>query len=393
MTTETTERDSLAGYICPSCEVMFAILCNQSGDGVACPSCESLLRIPAAEEKDKEAFVKEDLQSVVYQGQGVTKNDQYVNSTRERQYSSNGQSETNSEAQPIDEQKQGGLERVLILLVITLFGLGCVVYFALKPNKTNKRIPVDGQTVSNVQSNIEEADLGGSSSGGEGELVTESDEGDSFKYDRSDDVQVARVEAFLKSWYEAKSIDEMLELVRPSDGLKNKMLRHYELHPVNLSELREVGRVKDLPGEDGYITYYCETQNYKKRFGVLQYSQDSILLDWESYVAYSEMSWVELIKKNPEFPVEVRARVKGTHYYSGEFSDEQKWRSVRLLNPNETDILYGYVLRGSADELRLFDFGNSNNLAFVLNVKYPPGSEGSNQLLIDKVVKKSWFKE
>lgn len=388
VTTEIMEKSNLAGYICPSCRMMFSALRNHSGHGVACPGCECLLRIPALEEKVKKLTVSEqplDTASEKLREAGAM---QFKNSAREDQFYDREEGEPGSEDKLIDVYPESAtsLKLVIPIVVILLGLLGGIGYLFMGFNKMDNTIATNGQA------NLQEIGTGAFFVG-DGESLTDEDLEVGFQYDPDNEVHVSRLEAFLKSWYEADSIDKMLKLVRPVDGLKEKMIRHYGLKPAEFSEFRVLRLVQNSEGEKGYIIYMCVTRNYKKSYGMLQFNEDSILMDWESYVAYSEMSWGELIENNPEDPVMVRVNAKRANYYNGAFSDDEKWQSVQLMNPNESDLLYGYVLRMSGDATLLFDFGNSDNSAFVLKVKSPSGAKDSNQLLIDEVVKKGWFIE
>ena len=374
--TETIEKNDAAGYVCPLCRIVFSTLPDLQGNGVMCPGCQSLLRVPSLNDKVSEINVV---------AEEVAKSAQRT----AREIPTNH----SSDVLPVHENSEYrdddfSLKLIIPILVLSLVTLGGVGYMFLRPASSTKVKMLNEET---VPSNSTIAVIGGK----EDEEIQESVDlvTEGYKYDPSDEAQVKRMEDFLIAWYDADSIDKRLALVRPTEDIKEKMTRYYKKYPPAMVNLKSLETVKELVNLPGYLAINCETSDYKRDIGIVEYSKDSILLDWESYVVYSEKTWSELATQKPTDPVRVRAYAKVGHYYNNHFGDERKWRAVSLENPNEEDIIYGYVEINSANEQRIFNFGNTDSQPLILEIYYPPNAESTNQVYIGKVIQDGWFEQ
>ncbi|MCW1887346.1 hypothetical protein OKA04_21595 [Luteolibacter flavescens] len=113
-------------------------------------------------------------------------------------------------------------------------------------------------------------------------------------------------------------------------------------------------------------------------------------VDWDSWAAWSEMTWDEIREKKPTAPVLFRVQLTAVDYYNFDFADEREWSSYRLASLDGMSSLYGYVQRGGAldQQLRPVDVGAVTRLA--LKVKYPPGAARADQVIIDSVEAEGW---
>jgi len=75
--------------------------------------------------------------------------------------------------------------------------------------------------------------------------------------------------------------------------------------------LATVNGISDLVTVPGYVAYSSLTEDYKRHSGLIKYSKDSLLLDWESHVSFSEMTFTELAEKKPTEPVKLRVVASG----------------------------------------------------------------------------------
>ncbi len=190
--------------------------------------------------------------------------------------------------------------------------------------------------------------------------------------------------------FAAKTVNEMLPYVRPVENVREKMVKFYKGETLSQSPFKALKFAQNTSDYPGYLTFRSQTQDFSNHVGILKYAKDKILLDWESFVAYSDMSWKELAEKKPTDSVRLRVTAKRAFYYNEEFTDEAKWQAVSLISPNEKDAIYGYVQRGSATSQRLFNFGLSDDRKVVLDVYFPEGAKKGNQVFIDRVVQQGW---
>lgn len=94
-----------------------------------------------------------------------------------------------------------------------------------------------------------------------------------------------------------------------------------------------------------------------------------LLLDWESWLAWSEKTWDEFKEERSQLPVLMRAVASESDYYNYEFSEKWRWLAVKLRSPDGLQHVTGYVERGSLLGLAL-----ANLIGVPLPNNLPDGS-------------------
>jgi hypothetical protein len=94
-----------------------------------------------------------------------------------------------------------------------------------------------------------------------------------------------------------------------------------------------------------------------------------LLLDWESWVAWSEKTWPEFKQERSQLPVLMRAVASESNYYNYEFSESWRWLAVKLRSPDGLHNVTGYVERNS-----IFGVALANMIGVPLPHKLPDGS-------------------
>ncbi|MBK1828325.1 hypothetical protein [Haloferula rosea] len=113
-------------------------------------------------------------------------------------------------------------------------------------------------------------------------------------------------------------------------------------------------------------------------------------IDWESWAGWSEVDLTTLRKEKPTEPVTVRVTVDPIDYYNFSFSDESKWSSYRLSDPEKIEAVYGYAPSLGEIDLRLKPNSGEKDLRFTLSVRYPDDATSDNQLIIDRILARGW---
>ena len=119
-------------------------------------------------------------------------------------------------------------------------------------------------------------------------------------------------------------------------------------------------------------------------------ADDGYRVDWESWVGWTEMSWEQLIKERPTEPQIVLVRAKIDAYYNRDFTDEAKWVSITLNNPNSDRTLYGYVDREDPTLTRLISGVSSGEVAVTVKIRYPENARAGNQVIITEFIFNGW---
>ncbi len=385
VTTQSIHPKNIAGYVCPSCRMVFSLPQDMDGNGATCPGCDYLLTIPSREDGVSELGVSGTQYNRV-KSKG-TRNSKLNVLTPQRSLQAG---EHHEWADSPQEHGDKVLKIMIPIAIVSLLLIGGLGYFLLVENNDvpNDRTNTIVDTVTVDPTIVDPVIVDPDGSG------TKAHDGNDtqgiYIYNSEDDDQVARLNEFLKVMFAAKTVDEMLPHVRPVENIREKMVKFYKGETLSQSPLKELNFAQNTPDYPEYLTFRSQTQDYSSHFGVLKYSKDEILLDWESFVAYSDMSWEELAEKKPTKSVRVRVTATRAFYYNEEFTDEAKWQAVSLNSPNEGDAIYGYVQKGSATSQRLFNFGLSDNRKVVLDVYFPEGAKEGNQVFIERVVQQGW---
>ncbi len=334
------------------------------GVAVSCPGCKQFLALPVMDEHSFVIGVSE----VSYK---KTKKKTNSKHHKKRKIFIQHQWDSNKK-----EQAGKGVKLLLPMVIISLILVGGISYVMMPNNNDSKKFERT-ENLDFIQ--------------GAQKLDSEPAAAAEYSYDPKDKAKVAQLEEFFRAMYKSKKIDDLLPYVIPKEGIREKMVKFYKGDQLKLAGFKELNFAQSMPEKKGYLIFKCQTEDYKSQEGFLSYSKDIILLDWESFVGFSEATWDELAKNKPIKPVRLRVTAKQSGYYNDDFASEKEWQSVSLSSPNEEDSIFGYVNRGSSDFQKLFNFGLSNNKKVILEVRYPEGAENGNQVLIDSVVEQSWL--
>lgn len=169
---------------------------------------------------------------------------------------------------------------------------------------------------------------------------------------KAGDPVLAEAQQLLGYYFAAKSLPEKSALVLHGDLTLEKMKRFYSV-PDNTDPVldRPLGgmfitankaQIAQLEFDSasrvgGKVTVYF----HRAKGG-------SLLLDWESFVGYSDMNWQEYAEKRPQTSNWLRAVADAGDYYNYEFADDKHFLCVRLTSPDGNQRMHGYVPRGSA---------------------------------------------
>lgn len=195
----------------------------------------------------------------------------------------------------------------------------------------------------------------------------------------------------------ANTIDERVGLVRDRALNEKRMRGYYTLHgdgPVAYDriESREVN-------SQGAFTFSFNVvlkNGTRREILVGKAKSGKYVVDWASFVLYSEMDLDEFMAKLPRTGVMFRFLVTPAEHFSGAFSDSQGLHCFKLVNPAEPEspALFGYlgkseqlgrVLKGITEKNR----GQAQPL--MLKVAYPENAVANNQVKITEFIGEGWI--
>ncbi len=198
-------------------------------------------------------------------------------------------------------------------------------------------------------------------------------------------------EALAKRFLAAKSVDELLPLVRNPGTVEAKMRSHYPGGKVDAPGLFLFNQDRQPVTIEGITKVRILTGEQVLKQLAFEDSPQGLKIDWESWAGWSEMTWEEFLNSKPTEAKMFRVILGSVDYYNFDFSDEKKWKSYRLTSPDKEDSVFGYAEKESilAERLRLN--ADTKEARFMLLLKFPPNSRSTNQVLIEKVIADGWI--
>ncbi len=187
-----------------------------------------------------------------------------------------------------------------------------------------------------------------------------------------------------------EGVDQLIPLCYEGESMEGRIKRYYNFETLDFAKIRKVNSSSVRRFKNGF-SLMCEMDDYSVKALDVIYQEGEAFLDWETWVAYSEMKPKTFMKEMPNEPVLFRVFVKPSNYYNHDFADDEVWVPFQIIfSDNETRVT-GYCKRNSevANQMNLSE--NSDTLVpMTLKISYPEGSAKESQVLIDEVVQTSW---
>ncbi|MGJ8671543.1 hypothetical protein [Rubritalea sp.] len=203
--------------------------------------------------------------------------------------------------------------------------------------------------------------------------------------------RIARVEEYLNELSTCTSIDELEPKLRSVPQLREKMENYYKTNALSFKKVRSVNELyqisNDLDG--GYLCSAVYTDGLIQLSVILE-REGEVRLDWESFVAYSDIPWDEIKKRLPREPIKVRAIRSISEYYNYGF-DSATYQCFELMRNDSNTRFYAYARRDGALLSQLLPLGvSAGMIEMTLKVHYPENVIDDRLLIIDSVESDSW---
>lgn len=202
---------------------------------------------------------------------------------------------------------------------------------------------------------------------------------------------LAEAEPLARKFLEARSVDELLPLVRNPERAKPRLLRQYPQGRIDPPGLAQFNASGNVALNEKLATVDIRTRNFETRQLTLVATPEGLKIDWESWVGWSDMTWAALLAALPTEATRFRVIVKRVDYYNFGFSDDKQWQSYRLESLDGEHMIFGYVQRNSSVEDKLRSNPQAERSPMILKISFPAGVAASNnQVVIDDVVANGW---
>jgi len=205
--------------------------------------------------------------------------------------------------------------------------------------------------------------------------------------------QLTAAYSAMEKFFATDRIESLLPLLRPVEGLEEKVRRYYQSKPVRMEDYDSIEK-STLRFSAGHRVMQSEVRlrDQSTRTITLIQVGNTYLVDWESWVGWSEMDVPTLKRTRPTQLTEVRVIVEVASYYNYDFpnSSESQWQSYRLTFAHSDEFVHGYIERSSPvhDSVRLASDQISRPM--TLRIRYRDATSHPSQVLIDSVVADSW---
>lgn len=200
----------------------------------------------------------------------------------------------------------------------------------------------------------------------------------------------------VQQFFLARSVTDLLPLVRSPEVLRPVMERFYAINPMLPKKVERVSYLGNVIfDKKRYTEHGVRFEGRGTEFKV--YVEDTPAgprIDWETAADYRPIAWTPFQRDKVPDPTNFRFQVRLTTYFDQPFKDPTVWRAFRLEHPEETKMFYGYAMIGSEVEKRLFKLLTDEDAMaeVILTVKRPAGARRDNVVqILDPIVSQSWI--
>lgn len=156
-----------------------------------------------------------------------------------------------------------------------------------------------------------------------------------------------------RAYSQASHADEIIPMIRGGTALRETLRAHWK--PLNVSRqwapsIESMWGVFDLEGRpcgllEGRLPDGSPFSAY------VTTEKGRLLLDWEGTTAFGTATFSELEKGTGD-PSKIRGHLSTAEYYNASFP-EQDYRSYRLVAPDQVNLIWCYVRRGTMEEAKI----------------------------------------
>ena len=209
---------------------------------------------------------------------------------------------------------------------------------------------------------------------------------------------IDRMDALLRSFHNATSIEALIPLVRDPTRVRPLMEKHYGNNSVPLVRLRSIRSLTPLTiGSSAKFWAASVNQSGDIVKNILIEVDDAgqPLIDWETYVCYQPIPWDDYVAQRPAgVSLDFRVMALPDSFFSHEFNSPSQWLCFQLNVPGCIEFLYGYARADSEVAAQLADAINQNSgseTSLILRLYIPEKLESKRGVIIEKLVAKQWL--
>lgn len=215
---------------------------------------------------------------------------------------------------------------------------------------------------------------------------------------------VQEMETLCREFVAADSVEDLLPLVRDRERVEPLIRDYYAEKPVESGKFEKVSA--RIPVEVNrrifWLLSYRTMDSSEPKQILVEQSEQGVVMDWESHVAYQPKDPSEFVSKRWETPVPFRVYVENSGeraFYGYEFSDYKEYRGYKIMFRDRERYLWGYVKVGSELDKKMQSLfksgrnlspGNRNQAPAMLELRYPEDSMSERCVHIEALLSDSW---
>ena len=203
-----------------------------------------------------------------------------------------------------------------------------------------------------------------------------------------------------RKYLAAKTISEKAKYIRDRERVVPLMKDFYSRKELEPESCERVTSFSPLGLENqSFMLVGLEMSNAsgdeKTKWIMVEQTEDNrVLVDWEADVAYQPIPLEEYLVRKPTEPVRLRLLVQKDHFYNYEFSDAERYLSVKLTDRDSDHYLFGYLERGSKAHDVVEELLQDNPLGYdpmIVQVRFMPDTESKRSVLVERIVEPRWI--
>ena len=196
-------------------------------------------------------------------------------------------------------------------------------------------------------------------------------------------------------FFSAASIDELLPVIRDRERVEPLLRSHYAARSPQPIAYRTIN-FTDAAHFAGRTFLRLAAELPDGRFAGLTLEKADVryLIDWESFVGYSEVDWTEFKRSAPNSGRVVMLRANATFIerYAAPFDNRERYQSL-VLESQDGQFLTGYRLRDDAALINLrakVGAAGKNRYEVIVRVRYPQENWRRDDVEIVEIVQTGW---
>jgi len=204
-----------------------------------------------------------------------------------------------------------------------------------------------------------------------------------------------RVEQVVRRYLATTSVEEKSKYVRHRARVLPLMREYYGRRELTSARFQAIGDIKPAEVEN-YPFFGIDVMVEGKSDAQLLLIEDcadgELRFDWESEVNYQPMEILDYLEKKPIEAMDFRVYVGLDTFYGYEFSDQERYQSLKLTFRDEDEFLFGYIEKGSEHGRGLVALlgAREGYIPLRLRLRFLPDTRSRRSVLVERVLATSW---